>query len=209
MSTIKTNRIQPDTNGATLDFVIDQKKCITAKSTEVRFATATTVNGVVTVSSSSGVTSDAIVSCSVAPTQGQHLCNKNYVDTRTATVQVDPNIAESASTSGTTFPWTYTFPANTFLIYGHVYHSMTSSQGSQCTAQFMLGTTPIDNAFVVSAANEFNGGDGGRGFTIDMNFLIAVPAGATSVVFSKTLPSAYTGYGTMQVWINQTTPNSV
>ena len=174
------------------------------------------VNGLVTCLAGVTVSSGQYASSLAAPTQSSHLCNKTYVDgkIKTPVYGVSGSVSlNQASTAGLTtssvFPWTYIFPANTFLIHGYCYHNMGSDNGSRLDAQFFQGTTAVATRFAICGGNELPGNDGGRGMTFRPNFVIGVPPGTDRVKFTRGENTtqggiAANGGGAMTVTINQT-----
>jgi len=167
------------------------------------------ISGLVTCLAGMTVSSGQFASSAAAPTQPHHLCNKTYVDGKGA-AQVATWTTTASTVTSTVFPYTYIFPANTFLIYGHCLHAMTSNNGSRLDAQFYNGATAVGVLMAVCGGNEIPGGDGGRGMTIRPNFMIGVPVGADRVTFSRGVTAtpqagiAGNGSGGMTLLINQT-----
>lgn len=166
------------------------------------------ISGLVTVGEDCTVSSGQYATSSLAPAGNAYLCNKTYVDGK---IKVKATVTPAAAaTTITTFPSSYTFPTNTFLIHGYAFHPMSGNNGTRLDAQFYnSANAAVGTRFAISGGNELPNGDGGRGMTCRWNFMIGVPEGATYVRLSRGESTSQAGIGSggsqaMTVLINQT-----
>lgn len=205
MSTVKVTTISVPT-GTPLSIAA------TSSTTEILMDKAiTTITPNTTISGGvrarKGIVSTAIASCGKVPTQGNHLCNKTYVDSK---IIINKGVAQVTAgdvnhrfvSTTSAFSWTYTIPTLIYsnyptlssvvgpphLLIGSYYVVISSDVGKQLLAQFYSGaggTTVLGKQLIVCGAAEANGNDGGSAHTVRLPFFLAVPEGATTVVFTN------------------------
>lgn len=177
MSTIKTDRIEAQ-NGSSLVIATDggANNLITVTAASVTLTPGATFDEALTCV---GLTSAGDVNCAIAPTTAYHLCNKTYVDNAaTITYPLTQN-----PTTSTTFPWTYTFPADTYMVMGTYTDQWIGVRDYlEVTCYTSAGVTVGD---IMQLANVNQGGNTDVcNYTFRLPWAFTVPVGAAKATFT-------------------------
>ena len=168
--------------------------------------------GVGALSTFAGITSSAIISCATAPTQGQHLANKTYVDGRAKQISITA-IGLTFGNTSLTSSFVYTIPSNCFMLNGYAFISMAGNNGSKIRARFHTADTAnagnaVGITFDLCGMNDALGGDGGAGLSGRPGWCLGIPSTATHIRFVKATGRNYsssekTGATDIELGINQ------